>query len=288
MSNDIPYEVLAVEIEGLAAAHPHVAPLLRAFGPLLVAKERWLQETPAAAPVAFDQDRFRNGVAILQQGPLFTEDDPWSSAGCAVARGIGQGFPLFAGEMTTLAAEITAGGLDCYALLDGGAASAADSPGRKLFLEFLARFMLARVARSLAKSLAPLTWNKDYCPVCAGLPQLAILRDKGQRVLQCAHCSHEWPFSRLTCPACGHEDPEDSRILFVEGRKEDSVFTCSNCRKYLITGDRSGAFGQINADVIAMSLVHLDFIAQGQGLAPMAVCPWNTLPATEEGASDEG
>lgn len=282
MSNNTPHEALAGEIERLAAAHPHVAPLLQAFAPLLVAKERWLQETPAAKPVAVVEDRLQNGVAILQQGPLFAEDDPWSGAGLAVARAIGEGFPLFAGEMTALAAELAADRLDCYALLDGGRPEAPDSPGRKLFLEFLARFMLARMARSLAKGLAPLAWNRGYCPVCAGLPQLAILRDKGQRFLQCAHCSHEWPFSRLTCPACSHEDPEDSRIIFIEGHKEDSVYTCSSCRQYLITADRSGGLGQTNADAIAMSLVHLDYIAQGQGFTPMAVCPWNTLPAAEE------
>lgn len=280
MSNEI--LPLAKEIERLAAAHPHVAPLLQAFGPLLVEKERWLQETPPAAPVPIDEDRYRDGVAMLQQGPLFVEDDPWSSAGLAVARGIAQGFPLFAGEMTKWAEEIMAG-VDCYALLDGGTAPATDDvPSRKLFLEFLARFMLTRIARSMAKSLAPLTWNRGYCPVCAGLPHLAILRDKGQRFLQCAHCSHEWPFSRLTCPACGHEDPENSQILFIEGHKEDSVFTCSNCQRYLITGDRSGGLGQVNADLIAMSLVHLDFIAQDKGFSPMTACPWNTLPATEE------
>jgi len=273
---------LTKEIERLAAAHPHVAPLFQAFGPLLAEKERWLQETPPATPVPIDEDRYRDGAALLQQGPLFVEADPWSSAGLAVARAIGQGFPLFAEEMAKWAKEITAG-VDCYALLDGGTAPEADDiPSRKLFLEFLARFMLTRVARSMAKSLAPLTWNKGYCPVCAGLPHLAILRDKGQRFLQCAHCSHEWPFSRLTCPACGHEDPENSQILFIEGHKEDSVFTCDNCKRYLITGDRSGGLGQVNADLIAMSLVHFDYIAQDKGFQPMAACPWNTLPATEE------
>ncbi|HBG18731.1 MAG TPA: hypothetical protein DDY32_05510, partial [Desulfobulbaceae bacterium] len=49
MSNEI--ISLTKEIERLATAHPHVVPLLQAFGPLLAEKQRWLQETPPAAPV---------------------------------------------------------------------------------------------------------------------------------------------------------------------------------------------------------------------------------------------
>ncbi len=275
-------EALEKEIDRLAAANPHIAPLLQAFGPLLVEKELWLQHTAPAAPAAIDEDRFRTGVALIQQGPLFTEDDPWQSAGLTVAHAIGRGFPLFADEMAKWAEEIEAGA-DCYSLLDGGPASETeDSPSRKLFLEFLARFMLTRMARAMAPKLAPLPWNKGYCPVCAGLPHLALLRDKGQRFLQCSHCSHEWAFSRLTCPACDHQDPQNSQILFIEGHKEDSIFTCGKCQSYLITGDRSGSLGTINADLIAMSLVPLDFIAQEKGFLPIATCPWNTLPSTVE------
>ena len=66
-------------------------------------------------------------------------------------------------------------------------------------------------------------------------------------------------------------------MLFVEGKKEDTAYTCSNCRKYLVTSAQSGDFRQIPADLIAISLTHLDLILQEKGFMPMAECEGNSL-----------
>ena len=141
--------------------------------------------------------------------------------------------------------------------------------------------MLAKKAWDMEAVLAPLSWKKGYCPVCGSFPHLAIIREKGQKWLQCSCCSHEWQFPRLACPYCEHEDPENTNYLFVEGKKEDTAFTCSKCSKYLVTSDHSGSLGRTNADLIALSLAHLDLILQEKGFEPMAECEWNTFEQPE-------
>jgi FdhE protein len=152
----------------------------------------------------------------------------------------------------------------------------------QFFLRFLSRFMLSKRAQDMAADLARLSWKKGYCPVCGDYPHLAILREKGQKWLQCSTCSHEWQFSRLSCPNCEHEDPENTNYLFVEGKKDDTAFICNKCGKYLITTNHSGNLYQTNADLLALSLVHLDLILQDKGFLPMAVCEWNVFTTAQD------
>ena len=152
------------------------------------------------------------------------------------------------------------------------------------FCDFWAGLCSVKGRRIWPQNSRPSSWKKGYCPVCGSFPHLAIIREKGQKWLQCHDCSHEWQFPRLACPYCEHEDPENTNVLFVEGKKEDTAYTCSKCRKYLVTSARSGDFRQIPADLIAISLAHLDLILQEKGFMPMAGCEGNSLetPCEEE------
>ena len=132
--------------------------------------------------------------------------------------------------------------------------------------------------REFARSMVrPREMKAYYCPVCGSFPHLAVIRDKGQRWLQCPQCSHEWSFPRMTCPYCEHEEPAGSSYLFVEGRKEEMAFTCERCQRYLVTIDKSGNLRWMNADLIAISLAHFDMLVQDKGFRPMAECEWNTF-----------
>ncbi len=296
-SND-DIETLAGEIERMRTEQPHLDSLLKAFGPLILAKKRWLKDVRGYTMVfPVDPVQYLGGIPLSQQCRLFLPEDPWQSAGLAVAEAIGRGFPHSAGDMAGLADKIADGSFDCFSLMDSPAAPddaqcAARAVGLgmepqlfQLFLRFLGRFMLSKRAQDMAAELAHLSWKKGCCPVCGSFPHLAIIRDKGQKWLQCPDCSHEWLFPRLACPYCEHEDPEDTNFLFVEGKKEDTAYTCSACRKYLVTSARSGDLRQTPADLIAISLTHLDLILQEQGIRPMAGCEWNTFetPCEREG-----
>lgn len=288
-SND-DIETLAEEIEQARTALPHIASLLNAFGPLMMGRSRWLievQEDPKKIPV--DPIQYHDGKPLSEQGSLFSPEDPWQSAGLAVAQAIALGFPNAARSMTALSSLIADGRVDCSSLitlseLDDDAQLTARAVELAmeleillLFLRFLGRFLLTRIARDMADELAPLSWSKGYCPVCGTFPHLAILREHGQRWLQCGECGHEWKFPRLQCPHCEHEDPADTSYLFVAGNKEDTAFTCSQCQRYLVTSSRPAELHQSPADLIAITLAHLDILLQENGFTPMAECEWNTL-----------
>ncbi len=281
-------EMLAAEIERIRAKQPHIDSLLNAFGPLVVAKQRWLmEEREHARHLPIDAVQYLGGIPLSRQCQLLLPDDPWKSAGLAVASAISQGFPKFAGDMAGLSKRIAESSCDCFSLVNSSVAPddadptdkaqshGSDQVALQFFLQFLTRFMLNKKAEDMAAELAALTWGKGYCPVCGSFPQLALIREQGQRWLQCGDCGHEWKFARLTCPCCEHEDPEDTTFTFVEGIKDDTAFTCSKCRRYLVTSNRSAELGQNSSDLIALSLVHLDLILQEKGFQPMAENDWN-------------
>jgi FdhE protein len=291
-------ETLKEDMKQVLAERPHVGGLLNAFGPLLLAKGRWLggiRTYKRTFPV--DPIQYLEGKPLIQQCQLILPEDLWGNPGLSIIEAIGQGFPQLAEDMANLAKLVADGKFDCFCLIHSSSASNDDGltvQAKNLevadvslqFLQrFLTRFILAKRAQDMAPELAPLPWKKGYCPVCGSFPQLAIIRDKGLKWLQCSSCSHEWQFPRLTCPYCDHEDPKDTNYLFVEGKKEETAFICKKCRKYLITTNRSETLRQANADIIAISLAHLDIILQGKGFQPMVNCEWNTFHADQE---DEG
>ena len=296
MANDTyESEDLAREIERLCSAQPHLETLLKAFGPLLLEKNQWLSDTGFDTQILpIDPLRFAEGIPLNRQHRLFSENDPWGSAGWSTVKAIAQGFPQFSGDMEVLLLRFTEGKYDCFSLFFVGEKEAEGQLADKavelgvspvslhLFLRVLNHFMLTKKARDMKTEFAAHTWNKGYCPVCGGFPHLAILGDQGQRRLHCADCGHAWPFSRLTCPYCDHEDPQNTTVFFIEGKPEDSAFTCDKCRRYLLTANRSASLGHQHADLIAMSLVHLDLILQEKGYTPMTECLWNSFSVAED------
>jgi FdhE protein len=281
-------EDLATEIDRLAIATPHASSLLQAFGPLLVSQHRFLQnwqDPTRTFPV--DPLKYHGGIPLIRQCRLLLPDDPWQEAGLSVASAIGEGFPQFSEDMRCLSKRIKEEPSVCFALCTSNEASdqrTDDAPNigiepiaLQLFQRSLTRLLLTKRARDMTKELASWPWTKGYCPMCGSFPHLAIIREKGVRWLQCSTCRHEWSFSRLTCPHCDHEDPQATNYLFVEGETDGTAFTCDKCSTYLLTSNQSGNLRPSHADLIALSLAHLDLILQEKGFLPMAACEWNTF-----------
>lgn len=280
-------EEMAAEITRLRQERPYLDNLFTSFGPMLLQRERWVnRQDTSGKSCAIDPVRFSGGVALVQQCEDFLDDDRWHEAGRVAAGAIGSGLPDLAGDMEYLGDRIR-GGLDCLDLyrasvdLDGeelrrrAAETGVKETSLVLFLRCLGRLMLSLRREEMAPQIASLSWKKGYCPICGSFPHLAIIREKGQRWLQCPQCSHEWHYPRMTCPYCEHEDPADSGFLFVEGKKEEMAYTCKKCRRYLVTIDQSGNLRRTSADLLAISLAHLDILVQGQDFQPMAQCEWN-------------
>ncbi|MGW8158897.1 MAG: formate dehydrogenase accessory protein FdhE [Desulfoprunum sp.] len=286
-------EELAAEITRLKQERPYLDNLFTSFGPMLLLRERWMKDKrKEGTTISVDPLQYSGGITLIQQCRDLLDDDRWHDAGLAAAGAIGSGFRELAGDMDFLADRIR-GGLDCYAVYRSAIDLKPEELQRKaretgvqelslaVFLRCIGRLMLGIKAAEMATELASLSWAKGYCPVCGSFPHLAIIRDKGQRWLQCPQCNHEWGFPRMTCPYCEHEDPENSGFLFVEGKKGEMAFTCSKCQKYLITIDQSGNLRSTSADLLAISLAHLDILVQEKGLEPMAQCEWNTYQKPE-------
>jgi FdhE protein len=286
------YEIedLVREIEQLRNTQPHLQTLLDAFSHLFLEKNRWLSETsvdPTILPI--DPLRFAEGIPLNQQHQLFFTHDPWGSAGWSVVNAITHGFPNLTEDMQVILHRVTAGKSDSFSQfftnaeeVAGQLALRAEELGIStvslhFFLRVLNSFMLTKKARDMKLELSAYSWTKGYCPLCGSFPHLAILGEKGQRLLQCADCGHAWPFSRLACPYCDHEDPQDTNIIFIDGQKEEAAFTCDKCNRYLLTANRSACLGHPPADLIAMGLTHLDIILQEKGYSPMTECDWNNF-----------
>ena len=78
------------------------------------------------------------------------------------------------------------------------------------------------------------------CPLCAGKPQVGVLRQEGdgaKRSLICSLCAHEWDYRRLVCPICGEEDVHKLAIYFADGIAHVRVEACDSCRHYIKTVD---------------------------------------------------
>ena len=284
-------EELSREIDQLGNTHPHLKPVLEAFAPVFVEKMRWLSATELKQhPLVIDPLRFTEGISLSQQQSLLVAEDPWDDAGLNVARAIAQGFPHLGADMETIVRYITAGDNENLSQLltenqetgeslDEDAAKMGISPtSLRLYLRVVSRFLLSIKARDLQPVLAAHAWKKGYCPVCGSFPHLAILGEQGRRQLQCADCGHAWSFPRMVCPYCDHEDPENTNIFFIEGQKEESAFLCEQCKRYLLTVNRPSELGHPHADLIAISLLHLDIILQEKGYSPMTETDWNSIP----------
>jgi len=109
-------------------------------------------------------------------------------------------------------------------------------------------------------------WEKGYCPVCGSTPALSMLRGEGERSLLCSFCSHEWRAPRIYCPFCDNKDQKRLHYFFSEEEKDYRVDVCDKCHKYIKTVDTRKMNRPVYPFVEQISTLHLDILAQEQGL----------------------
>lgn len=116
-------------------------------------------------------------------------------------------------------------------------------------------------------------WEKGYCPICGSPPALSMLREDGQRSLLCSLCGHEWAIQRIFCPFCDNKDQETLHYFFSEQERDYRVDVCDQCKKYIKTIDTREMKRPVYAFVEQISTLHLDMLAQEQGLES-GIPPW--------------
>lgn len=281
-------KILKEDMTRIAVQKPHVAPLIEAFGPVIMA-QNILQEKVMGRHAALSPDKLKamGGIPLIKEHPLFFHDDPWQIIALAVADAIREGFPHLAEEMNCLNAYLRKnpeklntdllrfGAFDENKISTWAAEIQIQPAALSLLINTVQRIVLTGRAMTLTEQIADLPWEKGYCPLCGSFPMLAFLRVNGQRWLHCACCHHEWTYPRPKCPHCEQETPEDTTYLYVEEDKENSAFICVRCRRYLVTVNRSESLREIDPDLTAISLAHLDIVLQEKGFSPMAKREWN-------------
>lgn len=124
------------------------------------------------------------------------------------------------------------------------------------YLQVIANQFKEQIANSDAK--------RD-CPCCGEPIRLAILKDKGKKVLQCPRCYAQWDEKRTSCSHCGEENDDASYYLTVEESKNEQVQVCKTCKGYVKVIDLRSSFKQHEPALLDLQSIHLDFIAQKQG-----------------------
>jgi FdhE protein len=138
-------------------------------------------------------------------------------------------------------------------------------------LAFMAYFSMKPSISLCAEQLATYLdkdgpWEKGYCPICGSPPALSMLCDEGQRSLLCSFCGHQWQTLRIYCPFCSNRNQNTLYYFFSEEEEGYRVDVCDRCKKYIKTVDIRKMKRPIHTFVEQISTLHLDMLAQEQGL----------------------
>lgn len=143
-----------------------------------------------------------------------------------------------------------------------------DQPSRE---DYLSRALLRPYVEVLAEmAIAPdRAHAPGRCPFCGGLPWVAARRplseaDGAQRVLGCALCGGEWPFSRIRCPACAEQEPERLPSFQSESHPGVRIEACEVCRRYVKSIDLT-LDGRAIPEVDDLVSLDMDIWAAEQG-----------------------
>jgi FdhE protein len=268
---------------------PYSKDVLGAFRPIMAARKRLIERLELAQieQVQVDEIRFRGGVSLIRQCALFFPDDPWQEIAAVMVPAIQEGIPRLHEDLARFLTHLQNKNLRLFSyfqhypddgeeLIRGWAAACDVQPQAiALFLHAVAQVILEKRAKDLAKQVGGLSWERGFCPICGAFPVLAVIRDKGQRWLHCSVCGHGWRFGRIVCPCCEHGGEAGVTYFYVEDEKDESVFVCEQCKRYILTVSRVDALGDADPDVTAIGLVHLDLIMQEKGFLPVSSCAWN-------------
>jgi len=106
--------------------------------------------------------------------------------------------------------------------------------------DYISRALLQPYAEVLrARKINPdRIHSRGHCPFCGGAAWISSRKsapdaDSGFRYLGCSLCGLEWNFNRLSCPACGEEDPHKLPIFQSDVHKAVRLETCETCRRYV-------------------------------------------------------
>lgn len=276
----------------------HLENVLKAFGKTLIEQARWKAELDGAdsfQPGPPNLEFFGKGVPVSDREQLIQLGELWSTAANRIIPCLREGFPLLEQGAMRLWSAILDGSFSPDFFLSaafGGRvgevkSSALDIGFEPELLVFvltqLGKPVVSRRSEMLMGQVRDLPWNRGYCPICGSFPEMSLLKGKeGQRWLRCGFCSAAWRFSRTTCPFCDSQEGGDMELLFVEERQHERVEVCNSCKRYVTGIDLREGADEAVQDVLSLSLVHLEAVAQKKGFQPMKVVGWEIPGAARD------
>lgn len=289
--------VSAIE-KALARAHsdlPAMAPLLDAFGPILLARARIRQDAPGwqGQPPAFEVESYCQGVSILTDQGFEDMSDLLPGAAASMLPVLARCFPALAEEFQTLGQAVASGAVTGQQLAMAAFGEKLELPGvAETTIAFtsaeLVRPFLERQAQDLARMGQDLPWRQATCPVCGSAPNMSVLRPTsedtefikphgGRRFLRCSCCATEWAYKRVSCPSCGCEEPDDLVVLRDPEREHERADACKRCKSFVLCLD-VGELAEIpDTDVAALTMLPLEVQARKEGYKPLGLHPWSGL-----------
>ena len=130
------------------------------------------------------------------------------------------------------------------------------------------RPFLIRHSQALNNLVKQEKWQRGYCPVCGGKPDISYLeKEIGARWLVCSRCDARWHFRRLICPNCGNQNP-NSMTYFINDDEIYRLYVCDKCHTYLKTVDLRKAKAQVFLPLERLLTLDIDRQGQEMGYQP--------------------
>jgi len=265
-----------------------------------VERARLRQSAPGwdGPPPAIDPDRFSQGAFVLADTGFQDMSAHLPQAAAALLPVMARCFPALAPELAALGAALESGAITPGLLALAGFGELGE-PGElpgvsPQTLHFAAAEMVRpfveRQAVDLLALVADLPWQHSACPVCGGPPNMSVMRRTwdasefiqahgGRRYLRCSCCSSEWTHKRVSCPACGCEEPDELAVLRDPARPFERVDACRRCKSFVLCLDAGELAETPDPEVTALAMSALEEAARKEGFSPMAPHPWSGLLA---------
>jgi FdhE protein len=237
----------AIRARRLAGERPAVAETLRFYANLAELQETLLRRYPrpiATSSLAFAERLDRDAaVGALPELLAFLE----RAAPAAVAR-----------EAEMRGDEALDRWRDwIQTLWTTGGREAADANSIQ---RFILEALLAPFAEMVSATSPPARPSPPaHCPLCTGIPFVALLREQGhgaKRSVVCGFCFSEWPSPRLECLHCGEATFESLPVFRSDEVDSVRIDACESCKTYIKTIDltRDGEASPIVDDIASMTL----------------------------------
>ncbi len=291
LSSEITDEIRRLEkaFETVERETPFLKPIASAFKGVFINRAILKAKLSERDDVNIDppeRSRFSEGQPWLTEETITSLMDPWGESVESTMPPLARAFPSIKAEVMRLKGALERGDVDLKYCIGALVESKEEDINkialrldvRPIVLKFILGQMLKPFVEKRTEGLRPLMrelpWHKGYCPICGAFPELSFLQgDEGQRWLRCSLCGYDWRFDRMACPYCGERN-ESKEFVCVDGSEHEWVELCPDCRRYIVGIDLRKQTG-VAVDVAAISMVHLDIIAQQKGFSPIANCAWN-------------